>query len=181
MDQKRIAILMKKAENEKLEIPYDVTEFLAASFTDDIRMMEGAMVKILALSSLTNTDINKNLSKTVIKDILGDKAFKKITMKDICKKVSKETGISESKVYSKSRQVDIVFSRHISMYLCRQLTKNSLTHIGIGASINHNISIGKNVVIGGGSFINKNCKSNSIYFGVPGKFINKRNIEDSYL
>ena len=73
----RIAILMKKAENEKLEIPYDVTEFLAASFTDDIRMMEGAMVKILALSSLTNTDINKNLSKTVIKDILGDKAFKK--------------------------------------------------------------------------------------------------------
>ncbi|MAN35021.1 MAG: chromosomal replication initiator protein DnaA [Candidatus Marinimicrobia bacterium] len=126
----RIAILMKKAENEKLEIPYDVTEFLAASFTDDIRMMEGAMVKILALSSLTNTDINKNLSKTVIKDILGDKAFKKITMKDICKKVSKETGISESKVYSKSRQVDIVFSRHISMYLCRQLTKNSLTHIG---------------------------------------------------
>ena len=126
----RIAILMKKAENEKLEIPYDVTEFLAASFTDDIRMMEGAMVKILALSSLTNTDINKNLSKTVIKDILGDKAFKKITMEDICKKVSKETGISESKVYSKSRQVDIVFSRHISMYLCRQLTKNSLTHIG---------------------------------------------------
>ena len=126
----RIAILMKKAENEKLEIPYDVTEFLAASFTDDIRMMEGAMVKILALSSLTNTDINKSLSKTVIKDILGDKAFKKIRMKDICKKVSRETGISEAKVYSKSRQVDIVFSRHISMYLCRQLTKNSLTHIG---------------------------------------------------
>ena len=121
---------MKKAENEKLEIPYDVTEFLAASFTDDIRMMEGAMVKILALSSLTNTDINKSLSKTVIKDILGDKAFKKITMKDICNKVSRETGISEAKVYSKSRQVDIVFSRHISMYLCRQLTKNSLTHIG---------------------------------------------------
>ena len=126
----RIAILMKKAENEKLEIPYDVTEFLAASFTDDIRMMEGAMVKILALSSLTNTDINKSLSKTVIKDILGDKAFKKITMQDICNKVSRETGISEAKVYSKSRQVDIVFSRHISMYLCRQLTKNSLTHIG---------------------------------------------------
>lgn len=58
---------------------------------------------------------------------------------------------------------------------------DSLTHIGIGSSINHNISIGKNVVIGGGSFINKDCKSNSIYFGVPGKFIRKRKIEDNYL
>jgi sugar O-acyltransferase (sialic acid O-acetyltransferase NeuD family) len=58
---------------------------------------------------------------------------------------------------------------------------DSLTHVGIGSSINHNISIGKNVVIGGGSFINKNCKSNSIYFGVPGKFISKRKIEESYL
>jgi len=126
----RIAILMKKAENEKLEIPYDVTEFLAASFTDDIRMMEGAMVKILALSSLTNTDITKNLSKTVIKDILGDRAFKKISMKEICQKVSNATDVSETKIYSKSRQVDIVFSRHVAMFLCRQLTKNSLTHIG---------------------------------------------------
>ena len=126
----RIAILMKKAENEKLEIPYDVTEFLAASFTEDIRMMEGAMVKILALSSLTNTDITKNLSKTVIQDILGDKAFKKISMKEICKKVSLATEISETKLYSKSRQVDFVFARHIAMFLCRELTNNSLVHIG---------------------------------------------------
>ncbi len=121
---------MKKAENEKLEIPYDVTEFLAASFTEDIRMMEGAMVKILALSSLTNTDITKNLSKTVIQDILGDKAFKKISMKEICKKVSLTTEISETKLYSKSRQVDFVFARHIAMFLCRELTNNSLVHIG---------------------------------------------------
>ena len=126
----RIAILMKKAENEKLEIPYDVTEFLAASFTEDIRMMEGAMVKILALSSLTNTDITKNLSKTVIQDILGDKAFKKISMKEICKKVSLATEISETKLYSKSRQVDFVFARHVAMFLCRELTNNSLVHIG---------------------------------------------------
>ena len=58
---------------------------------------------------------------------------------------------------------------------------DSLTHIGIGSSINHNITIGKNVVIGGGSFINKNCKPNSIYYGVPGKLISKRKIEENYL
>ncbi|SVC91141.1 uncharacterized protein METZ01_LOCUS343995, partial [marine metagenome] len=126
----RIAILMKKAENEKLEIPYDVTEFLATSFTEDIRMMEGAMVKILALSSLTNTDITKSLSKAVIQDILGDKAFKKISMKEICKRVSRATEISETKLYSKSRQANIVFARHVAMFLCRELTDNSLVHIG---------------------------------------------------
>ena len=62
----RIAILMKKAENEKLNIPYDVTEFLASSVKDDIRMMEGAMVKLLALSSLTKQDITQALAKKVL-------------------------------------------------------------------------------------------------------------------
>ena len=88
------------------------------------------MVKILALSSLTNTDITKNLSKAVIQDMLGDKALKKISMKEICKRVSFATAISETKLYSKSRQVDLVFARHIAMFLCRELTNNSLAHIG---------------------------------------------------
>lgn len=58
---------------------------------------------------------------------------------------------------------------------------NTLSHIGIGSSINHNVFIEKNVIIGGGSFINKNCARNSLYFGVPGKFIKKRKLDDDYL
>ena len=126
----RIAILMKKAEHEKLNIPYEVIEFLASSIKKDIRMMEGAMVKLLALSSLTKQDITIELVKRVIKDILGESALKKITMKQICKAVSLEMGVIESKLYAKSRIADIVAARHVAMFLCRELTQNSLIHIG---------------------------------------------------
>ena len=126
----RIAILMKKAEHEKLNIPYDVTEFLAASVKDDIRMMEGAMVKLLALSSLTKQDITIDLVKRVIKDTLGESALKRISMKQICKIVSSEMEVTESKLYAKSRIADIVAARHVAMFLCRELTQNSLIHIG---------------------------------------------------
>ena len=126
----RIAILMKKAENEKLNIPYDVTEFLASSIKDDIRMMEGAMVKLLALSSLTKQDITQSLAKRVIQDVLGSSALKKISMKQICKAVAKETDVSEKKLYAKSRVADVVAARHLAMFLCRELTQNSLVHIG---------------------------------------------------
>ena len=55
------------------------------------------------------------------------------------------------------------------------------THIGIGSSIKHGISLKSNVVIGGSSFVNKNCNVNSLYYGVPIKFIKKRKVEDEYL
>ena len=126
----RIAILMKKAENEKLNIPYDVTEFLASSVTEDIRMMEGAMVKLLALSSLTKQDVTQNLAKKVIQDVIGSSALKKISMKRICKAVAQEMQISEAKIYAKSRVADVVAARHVAMFLCRELTQNSLMHIG---------------------------------------------------
>jgi chromosomal replication initiator protein len=126
----RIAILMKKAANDKLNIPYDVTEFLATSIKSDIRTMEGAMVKLLALSSLTRQDINIDLARKVVKDIVGDGALKKISMKQICKSVALEMDVTESKLYAKGRTADIVYARHISMYLCREMTQNSLTHIG---------------------------------------------------
>ena len=126
----RIAILMKKAENEKLNIPYDVTEFLASSIKNDIRMMEGAMIKLLALSSLTKQDITVGLVKRVIKDVLGENALKKISMKHICKAAAAEMEIPESKLYAKSRTADVVAARHVAMFLCRELTQNSLIHIG---------------------------------------------------
>jgi chromosomal replication initiator protein len=66
----RIAILMKKAEDDGLEIPYDVTEFIAEAIVGDIRAMEGALVKLLALSSLRREDITMNLAKQVLKNLL---------------------------------------------------------------------------------------------------------------
>ena len=92
--------------------------------------MEGALVKLLALSSLTKQDITKTLAKRVIQDVLGDLALKKISMKHICRVVSHEMNISESKLYGKGRTADVVGARHVAMFLCRELTQNSLIHIG---------------------------------------------------
>ena len=126
----RIAILMNKANNEKLDIPYDVTEFVATSITSDIRAMEGALVKLLALASLTKQDITIALAKRVIEDVLGQEAIKQISIKRIIAAVVKKYQLNEKKVVGKSRQMEFVLARHVAMFLCRDMTKTSLNNIG---------------------------------------------------
>jgi len=126
----RIAILMNKAENESLDIPYDVTEFIASAITEDIRSMEGALVKLLALASLTKKDITIELAQKVIKSILGADAVKKTTLRLVAVYVAKEYGINEKKLRGKSRQMEIVLARHVAMFLCREITSSSLISIG---------------------------------------------------
>ena len=126
----RIAILMKKAENEKLNIPYDVTEFLAESIKDDIRMMEGALVKLLALSSLTRSDVTIELAQKVIKDLLGERAVKKISLKRIGQAVASEFQVAEKKLYGKSRIMDVALARQVAMFVSRDITGSSLEIIG---------------------------------------------------
>ena len=126
----RIAILMKKAENEKLNIPYDVTEFLAESIKDDIRMMEGALVKLLALSSLTRSDVTIDLAKKVIKGLLGEKAVKKTSLKKIGQEVAFSFQVAEKKLYGKSRVMDVALARQVAMFLSREITDSSLDTIG---------------------------------------------------
>ena len=88
------------------------------------------MVKLLALSSLTKQDITQSLAKKVIQDVLGSAALKKVSMKQICKTVAQEMDVSEKKLYAKSRVAGVVSARHLAMFLCRELTQNSLVHIG---------------------------------------------------
>ena len=126
----RIAILMKKGENENLDIPFDVIEFIAGAIKDDIRIMEGALVKLLALSSLKQADVTISLAKEVITNLLGKTAFEQVSLEQICKLVASHYNILEKKLYGKSRVFDAVNARHIAMYLCRELTQNSLIFIG---------------------------------------------------
>ena len=86
---------MNKAENENLDIPYDVTEFIASAITEDIRSMEGALVKLLALASLTKKDITIELAQKVIEGILGSDAVKKTTLRLVAVYVAKEYSINE--------------------------------------------------------------------------------------
>jgi len=126
----RIAILMKKSDNDKLNIPFDVIEFIAASVTDDIRIMEGALVKLLALSSLKQQDVTIALAKEVIKNLMGASAMQQTSLNQIVRAVADHFEVSEKKLYGKSRVMEVAFARHVAMFLSRELTQNSLILIG---------------------------------------------------
>ncbi len=126
----RIAILMKKAEDDSLEIPYDVTEFIASAIKGDIRAMEGALVKLLALSSLRREDITMSLAQQVLTNIIGDHSLEDITIDKILKYVCRKMKISERQVMGKSRTMNIALARQLAMYLSKELTSASLANIG---------------------------------------------------
>lgn len=126
----RIAILMNKAQNDNLDIPYDVTEFIATAITNDIRSMEGALVKLLALASLTKNEITIELAQKVIEGILGTEIAKKTSLKMVLASTGKEYSVSEKNLLGKGRQMEFVIARHVAMYLCRELTNSSLISIG---------------------------------------------------
>ncbi len=126
----RIAILMKKAEDDGLEIPYDVVEFIASSIKSDIRTMEGALVRLLALSSLKRVDITMDLAKKVLEDMLGKSAFADVTIDHVLKSVGKEMKVSERQIMGKGRTMEVALARQIVMYLSRELTGSSLINIG---------------------------------------------------
>ena len=91
----RIAILLKEAQEGGLEIPYNIVEFIATSIKDDIRAMKGALIRLLATSSLKNIDINMELAKSVLEDILGKSTFNNVTITHVIKYISREMKISD--------------------------------------------------------------------------------------
>ena len=126
----RMAILMNKSKNENLDIPYEVTEFIASSIKEDIRSMEGALVKLLALASLKKEDITIDLSRTVVEDVIGEAALSQISLEQITSEVSKTYNVSNKQLVGKTRKMEVVQARHISMFLCREMTSCSLLSIG---------------------------------------------------
>lgn len=127
----RIAILTKKAEDDGLEIPYDVTEFIAEAVVGDIRAMEGALVKLLALSSLRREDITMNLAQQVLKNLLGENSYTDLSIDKIVKYVCRKMKISERQMLGKSRTMEVALARQLAMFLSKELTSASLANIGI--------------------------------------------------
>ena len=126
----RIAILMRKADVEHLDIPFSVTEFLASSIRGNVRDLEGALTRILAISTLSKKDVDLVLAKQVIKDILGSDAFKEITINRVISFVSSSFNITEKLITGKGRKQDVVFARQIAMFLSREFTGCTLVKIG---------------------------------------------------
>jgi chromosomal replication initiator protein len=126
----RIAILKKKAQLENIYIPDDVYEFIADNIASNIRELEGALIKVIAYSTLVKSEINLDIAKEALKDILSAAKTRVINSDVIIEIVSRHFGIKHEDFKSKKRSRDIAFPRQVAMYLCRELTDMSLPQIG---------------------------------------------------
>lgn len=126
----RIAILRKKANLENIEVPDDVMLLIAERIHSNIRELEGALIRVVAYSSLTNKSINLELAEEVLKDIVSSNKPVEITTDLIKDKVSKKFSIKMDDFVSKKRTRAIAYPRQIAMYLTRELTDLSLPKIG---------------------------------------------------
>lgn len=126
----RIAILNKKAKAEGLEIPNEVMLYIANQINTNIRELEGALIRVVAYSSLVNQDIDASLAAEALKDIIPSNKPKIITVEGIQEVVSKKYNIRMEDFAAKKRTKSIAFPRQIAMYLSRELTDLSLPKIG---------------------------------------------------
>lgn len=127
----RIAILRKKADLEDLEIPNEVIIYIANKIQSNIRELEGALVKVIAYSSLVNKEIDMDLAQEALKDLVTkNQESKEITIDLIKKVVANYYNIKLENMISKKRTQKIAFPRQIAMYLARELTDSSLPQIG---------------------------------------------------
>ena len=125
----RIAILRKKSEEEGIAINEDVIQLLAANLKSNIREIEGALIRLGAYASLTGQQINVDMAKNILRDLIGGKR-KVITVEDIQEAVASRFHVKISDLKSKRRTKTLVYPRQIAMFLCRDLTDASFPEIG---------------------------------------------------
>jgi chromosomal replication initiator protein len=126
----RIAILRKKAKADGLDIPNEVMLYIANQIDSNIRELEGALIRVVAYSSLINKDINADLAAEALKDIIPGSKPKMITIHDIQRTVGEQFNIKLEDFKAKKRTKSVAFPRQIAMYLSRELTDYSLPKIG---------------------------------------------------
>lgn len=126
----RMAILKKKEELDGLQIDNDVMKYIATNVKSNIRELEGALTKIVALSRLKKQEVNVNLAEEALKDLISPDDKKQITPSLIIDVISEHFNITTSDIYSINKSRNIAYPRQVAMYLCRKLTDRSLSDIG---------------------------------------------------
>ncbi|MGM0877097.1 MAG: chromosomal replication initiator protein DnaA [Bacillota bacterium] len=126
----RIAILRKKAKAEGLDIPNEVMLYIANQIDSNIRELEGALIRVVAYSSLINKDINADLAAEALKDIIPNSKPKMISISEIQRIVGQEFQVKLEDFKAKKRTKSVAYPRQIAMYLSRELTDSSLPKIG---------------------------------------------------
>ena len=126
----RIAILQKKAAQERMYAPDDVLEFIASRVSNSIRELEGALIRVTAFASLTRSPVQFSLAEEVLRDFMPDGAGPEITADQIMVSTADYFGVSLEDLRGHSRSRVLVNARQVAMYLCRELTDLSLPRIG---------------------------------------------------
>ncbi len=125
----RVAILIKKAAQEAIDMPEDVAFFVAKNVRANVRELEGALRKVLAFAKFSHKEITINLAREALKDLLSIQN-RQISVENIQKTVADFYKIKVADMYSKKRPASIAKPRQIAMYLAKELTQKSLPEIG---------------------------------------------------
>ena len=126
----RIAILQKKAAQERLHAPTEVLDFIASRITQSIRELEGALIRVTAFASLNRATVDLALAEEVLRDFIPDGSAPELTAEQIMEITSEYFGVSLDELRGHSRSRVLVNARQVAMYLCRELTDLSLPRIG---------------------------------------------------
>ena len=136
----KMAILDKKAEAVGIKLPDDVRSFVASKTKNNVRELEGALIKLLAYSSLTNVPINLQMSHQVLRNLVNVQE-RRVTIDAIQKAVAERFQIRQSQLKEKSNTQKVVYPRQVAMYLAKELTSSSLPEIGRAFGGKHHTTV----------------------------------------
>ncbi|HEY3975600.1 MAG TPA: chromosomal replication initiator protein DnaA [Candidatus Sulfotelmatobacter sp.] len=125
----KVAILQKKAEQEKVTLPTDVALYVASNIRSNVRELEGALIRLVAHSSLIGAEITLPYAQLVLKNFIDSQA-RKVTIESIQKMVAEQFGLRLVEIKAKNNSRAIVYPRQVAMYLAKHLTEASLPEIG---------------------------------------------------
>ncbi len=137
----RMAILKKYSENYGKEIDNEVFEYIAENITSNIRELEGAYNKLIALSKISSNEITLEMAKNSLKDIINPNKNKVINFDVIMEEVTKHYNVSVNDILSNKRNKEIAIPRQIIMYLCDKLTEDTKSSIGSKLNRDHSTVI----------------------------------------
>jgi chromosomal replication initiator protein len=126
----KVAILKRKAETTGFVIPDDVALFIAGRVKNNVRELEGSLIRLLAISSLRGIPISKDLARDAIRNIASEEESGVITIEQIQRVVAAHYKLTVDQLVSKNNARQFAFPRQIAMYLCKKLTKQSYPEIG---------------------------------------------------
>ena len=137
----KVAILKRKAEAMAFAIPDEVALFIASRVKNNVRELEGSLIRLVAISSLRGIPVSRELARDAIRNIATEEEPGVIAIEQIQKTVAAAFKLTPEQIVSKSNARQIAFPRQVAMYLCKQLTKHSYPEIGRAFGGKHHTTV----------------------------------------